>query len=109
MMYYGLNNLKENAEKPYKDEAARLNALAEKAEIQRKMQIDDAIVNGRLLKGMRPDQVLRSWGAPDKRESSMRGEYRSEIWIYGEKAIGFLDFGTGEGLRLDFNHPARSQ
>ena len=109
MTYIGFTNLQKNADKPYTDELARLSGEAEKADIQRKMQIDDAIVNRRLLKGMTPDQVLRSWGAPEARKSSMIDETRSEIWIYGETAIGFTDFGTGEGLRLSNLPPARSQ
>lgn len=109
MAYVGFKGLQKNADKPFEEKQAQLNELAKQAEIKRQMEIDDAIVNKRLLKGMTPYQVISSWGEPDRRESTMRGDYRYEIWVYGDKAIGFMDFGTRDGLRLNFNHPARAQ
>ena len=100
MTYIGFTNLQKNADKPLTDELARLGKLIEKDKIQNKLEIDNAIVNRQILKGMTPDQVLRSWGTPDTTKSSMIDETRFEIWIYGKTPIGFSDSGNGEGLRL---------
>ncbi len=110
MCYKGIKGLQENADRPFKEEQARLETLAQEANRQREMEIDDAIVNKKLLRGMTPNDVLRAWGAPVDRKSEFKGDYRHEFWSYGEPkpvVIGFIDYGDGQGPRLVLNHASR--
>ncbi len=75
----------------------------EKKEKRREMEIENAIINKKLMVGMTRSQVLRAWGSPDKKESDLAGGARFEWWYYFNKTpslIGFLDRGDGEEPKI---------
>ena len=54
----------------------------------RREAVDKAISQGRILIGMTNQEVLRSWGAPTKINSTISARGSSEQWVYRREKIG---------------------
>ena len=54
--------------------------------------IERAIKDGRIVPGMTKDEVILSWGKPNRKEETQIGNYYYEKWVYerdrGGKAVG---------------------
>ncbi|MEW4369684.1 copper amine oxidase N-terminal domain-containing protein [Paenibacillus kandeliae] len=54
------------------------------------------IKNGEVVRGMTKQQVLLSWGEPDRKEVSKQGGYNVEVWSYiSDSSLDMLGFGEG--------------
>lgn len=67
-------------QKQQEQDDAQARAQAEK--------LQSAIENKRVFRGMTADQVIRSWGKPDKINSTITSSGKSEQWIYERGSIG---------------------
>ena len=72
-------------------------------ENNRQMEIENAIINKKLMAGMTRSQVLRAWGSPNKKESDLVSGKRFEWWYYDKNEpsiVSFVDMGDGEEPKI---------
>jgi hypothetical protein len=66
---------------------AAIQARQEVLEVQRKDQIDQAVLSRRIFIGMLAEDVVRSWGRPSKINKTLTVSGLREQWVYlGGKA-----------------------
>jgi hypothetical protein len=61
----------------------------ETAELERQKKFEDAIGHKNIMVGMSSDQVRRSWGSPERINSSGGISGSHEQWIYGDDYVYF--------------------
>lgn len=59
------------------------------------IQTREEILNGRLRLGMKPEQVIASWGKPTRKNRSVNPARDRELWIYESGGIRYVLFDDG--------------
>lgn len=72
-------------------DARRKLAEMEAARKEREDRIPNAIRERKVVVGMTPDQVIESWGRPQRINSSGGAYGTREQWVYGDTYLYFVD------------------
>ena len=66
--------------------------MSELRTVDRKNRLEEATRQGRIFVGMSSDDVLKSWGKPDKINKTLTSNNRREQWVYRRGRIGNDDY-----------------
>lgn len=91
-----------------KDDPTSNSALQAQLEIARAKRIEKveaAIGNREVIVGMTADEVIQSWGSPDKINKTVTSSGLDEQWIYRRKGVGndqyvYLENGVVRTIQL---------
>ena len=72
--------------------SARRQMMSELRTVDRKNRLEEATRQGRIFVGMSSDDVIKSWGKPDKINKTLTSNNRREQWVYRRGRIGNDDY-----------------